>query len=188
MQVSMYSTAQARGFASRQHPAAPQLSQAHGSAASHSSSRQFSSCKGVVQTRIHRSRLPAAAACRLASWQPAVHTSSLPCSSNRSAANATHSCAATPTSGSSSEALPASDSEAATPSGTLPPSAKPSADAASESSPTAPSNDTVAKADEVELLPGTVYDVEELRGVRVNVDENQAPLVEYLVNWKVHFS
>lgn len=37
---------------------------------------------------------------------------------------------------------------------------------------------------EVELIPGSVYDVEELRGVRVNVDENQSPVVEYLVHWK----
>lgn len=55
--------------------------------------------------------------------------------------------------------------------------------AAPESSLDAPEADAANEA-EVELFTGSVYDVEELRGVRVNVDENQAPLVEYLVHWK----
>jgi hypothetical protein len=35
------------------------------------------------------------------------------------------------------------------------------------------------------LVPGAVADVEELCGVRVNVDDLGQPLVEYLVHWKV---
>ena len=35
------------------------------------------------------------------------------------------------------------------------------------------------------LAPGSVADVEELCGVRVNVDDLGQPLVEYLVHWKV---
>eukprot|EP00208_Stichococcus_sp_RCC1054_P001395 CAMPEP_0206140168 /NCGR_PEP_ID=MMETSP1473-20131121/8670_1 /ASSEMBLY_ACC=CAM_ASM_001109 /TAXON_ID=1461547 /ORGANISM="Stichococcus sp, Strain RCC1054" /LENGTH=480 /DNA_ID=CAMNT_0053534233 /DNA_START=346 /DNA_END=1788 /DNA_ORIENTATION=- len=42
--------------------------------------------------------------------------------------------------------------------------------------------DEAAVAEELPI--GAVADVEELRGVRVNVDENQLPLVEYLVHWK----
>lgn len=40
-----------------------------------------------------------------------------------------------------------------------------------------------AKGKPLEL--GAVADVEELRGVRVNVDDVGQPLVEYLVHWKV---
>lgn len=186
MLLSTCPAVQVRCFASQQHPTPHHLSRAFDSAASRSSSRHLSDCKDIVRTRIRRSRLPAVAACRLASWQPAVHAS-FPCSSSRSA-NASHPCAATPTSGSSAENTPASDGEAAA----SPPAAdfsgaakESSADASSESSPATSSTGTAGK-DEVELLPGTVYDVEELRGVRVNVDENQSPLVEYLVKWKVH--
>ena len=38
------------------------------------------------------------------------------------------------------------------------------------------------------LVPGAVADVEELCGVRVNVDDLGQPLVEYLVHWKVSSS
>lgn len=38
------------------------------------------------------------------------------------------------------------------------------------------------------LVPGAVADVEELCGVRVNVDDLGQPLVEYLVHWKVRLA
>lgn len=61
--------------------------------------------------------------------------------------------------------------------------AQPSAAASSEATHAgaASADDDIAAA----LVPGAVADVEELCGVRVNVDDLGQPLVEYLVHWKV---
>lgn len=57
-------------------------------------------------------------------------------------------------------------------------------DAAAEASAEA-SGPPADGAAEQELTFGAVADVEELLGVRVNVDDVGQPLVEYLVHWKV---
>ena len=35
------------------------------------------------------------------------------------------------------------------------------------------------------IAQGEVADVEEIEGIRVNMDEQNRPMVEYLIKWKV---